>query len=140
MALPDQDFKLRSIGFVRSELKSAEDAPKQGYEGAPAAWLEVDKRFREGIEGLAAGAKILVLTWLHLGDREELKTRPGNDLSKPPTGVFATRSPNRPNPIGIHLVKVLEIDAAKGIIQVAPLEAIDGTPIIDLKPYLRDSY
>jgi tRNA-Thr(GGU) m(6)t(6)A37 methyltransferase TsaA len=138
MAHLEQSFELRPIGYVRSSLKSREAAPKQGSEGAPEAWLEIEEAFFEAIEGLKVEDELLVLTWFHRADRTCLKTHPRDDRTRKPLGVFATRSPDRPNPIGIHPVRVLEIVGRS--MKVVPLEAIHGTPIIDLKPRLRDDY
>ncbi len=130
----DTGFIIRPIGFVRSALRSRAGAPRQGDEGAPSAWLELDPSVAGGLAGLAAGDELMLLTWLHLADREVLAVHPRNDASRPLAGVFATRSPDRPNPIGLHRVTVREIDAHR--LRVAPLEAIDGTPIVDIKPVL----
>jgi tRNA-Thr(GGU) m(6)t(6)A37 methyltransferase TsaA len=130
-------YSIEPIGFVRSELKRLEDAPMQGDEGAPSAWLELIPSAAEGLMGIQNGDELIVLTWLHLADREVLQVHPRGDLNRPLTGVFATRSPDRPNPIGLHRVSVL--DVADGKLRVAPLEAIDGTPIIDIKPVLASS-
>jgi len=129
------DCSLQLIGVVRSPLRSLDDAPKQGDEGGAAAWLEIEDRFAGAVRGLAAGDAILVLTWLHQADRAVLEVHPRGDRTRPLTGVFATRSPDRPNPIGLHQVTVLGIDAS-GRLHVHPLEAIDGTPIVDIKPVL----
>jgi tRNA-Thr(GGU) m(6)t(6)A37 methyltransferase TsaA len=123
---------IRPIGFVRSPLNSREEAPRQGIEGAPDAWLEFDPEFLAGIDGIAAGQEIIVLTWLHQARRDVLKVHPRGDPTVPLSGVFATRSPDRPNPIGLHRVRVVEVAPNK--IKVGPLEAIDGTPIVDIKP------
>jgi tRNA-Thr(GGU) m(6)t(6)A37 methyltransferase TsaA len=136
MAHLEQSFELRPIGYVRSSLQSTEGAPKQGSEGAPEAWLDIEKEFLQAIEGLRREDELLVLTWLDRADRSCLKTHPRDDRTRKALGVFATRSPSRPNPIGIHPVRILEI--VGGSMKVAPLEAIHGTPIIDLKPRLRD--
>lgn len=109
----------------------------QGDEGAPAAWLEIHQPVAPGVAGIKAGDELIVLTWLHLAQRDVLQVHPRGDLNRPLTGVFATRSPDRPNPIGLHRVTVLE--AAEGRLYVSPLEAIDGTPIIDIKPVLATS-
>jgi tRNA-Thr(GGU) m(6)t(6)A37 methyltransferase TsaA len=109
----------------------------QGDEGAPEAWLEINQSVAPGITGLQAGDELIVLTWLHLAERGTLQVHPRGDLNRPLTGVFATRSPDRPNPIGLHRVSVLEV--AEGRLRVSPLEAIDGTPIIDIKPVLATS-
>jgi len=130
-------YTLEPIGFVRSELSRLEDAPMQGDEGAPEAWLELSPFAAPGLIGIQAGDELIVLTWLHLAERDVLQVHPRGDLARPLTGVFATRSPDRPNPVGLHLVSVLE--AAESKLRVAPLEAIDGTPIIDLKPALASN-
>jgi tRNA-Thr(GGU) m(6)t(6)A37 methyltransferase TsaA len=130
-------YSIEPIGFVRSELKRLEDAPMQGDEGAPSAWLELIPSAAEGLMGIQNGDELIVLTWLHLADREVLQVHPRGDLNRPLTGVFATRSPDRPNPIGLHRVSVLDVEDGK--LRVAPLEAIDGTPIIDIKPVLASS-
>jgi tRNA-Thr(GGU) m(6)t(6)A37 methyltransferase TsaA len=131
------NFTVEPIGFVHSELKQLEDAPMQGDEGAPEAWLEFTPQAAKGIAGIKAGDELIVLTWLHLADREVLQVHPRGDLGRPLTGVFATRSPDRPNPIGLHRVSVLEV--AEGKLRVSPLEAIDGTPVVDIKPVLAGS-
>jgi tRNA-Thr(GGU) m(6)t(6)A37 methyltransferase TsaA len=125
---------IQPIGYVRSPLVSRDEAPRQGREGAPDAWLELGQEVRAGIDGIAVGQEILVLTWLHQARRDVLKVHPRGDPMIPVSGVFATRSPDRPNPIGLHRVRVLEV--AGGKIKVGPLEAIDGTPIVDMKPVL----
>jgi len=129
-----RELSVRPIGHVRSSLHSREDAPRQGSEGAPDAWLELDLDVRTGLEGIAVGDEVIVLTWFHQSRRDVLKLHPRGDPSLPITGVFATRSPDRPNPIGLHRVRVLEV--AESRIKVGPLEAIDGTPIVDIKPVL----
>ena len=126
---------LRAIGVVRSPLKARSTAPRQGREGAPDAWIDVRTAFADGLEGLAAGDEIVVITWLHRADRDVLKVRPRGNPANPLTGVFATRSPDRPNPLGLHPVVVRSID--NGRLRVGPLEAIDGTPVVDIKPVLR---
>lgn len=123
-------FELRPIGAVRSTLAERADAPRQGREGAPDAWLEIDASLTAALDGLRVGDEIVVITWLHLADRETQTVHPRNDLSRL-CGVFATRSPDRPNPLGLHRVTVRAIDGTR--LQVGPLEAIDGTPIVDLK-------
>lgn len=127
-------FSLRPIAHVRSPLRSRADAPRQGNEGAPEAWIEVEPHVVAGLEGLSAGDEIVLLTWFHESSRDVLVTRPRNDPSLPMAGVFATRSPDRPNPIGLHRVRIHEI--AGNRLRVGPLEAIDGTPIVDIKPVL----
>lgn len=136
MTEPDS-YLLRSIGVVQSPLRRREDAPRQGDEGAPEAWVHLSPQFIEALDGLAPGAEIVVLTWLHLADRTRLKVHPRNETLAAPTGVFATRSPDRPNPLGLHRVTVLEVDPQRGL-RVQPLEALDGTPVIDIKPLWHD--
>jgi tRNA-Thr(GGU) m(6)t(6)A37 methyltransferase TsaA len=113
---------------------SMADAPRQGDEGAPNAYLILDSEVHAGLDGIAVGDEIIVLTWLHEADRRALTVHPRGDLTRPEQGVFSTRSPSRPNPIGLHRVRVLNLEGIR--IQVSGLEAIDGTPIVDLKPVL----
>jgi tRNA-Thr(GGU) m(6)t(6)A37 methyltransferase TsaA len=127
-------FEIRQIGIVRSELTSRDAAPRQGNEGAPDSWVEVDASVAEGLEGIAVGRDIVLITWLHKADRGILKLHPRRDKKKPMTGVFSTRSPDRPNPLGLHRVTVLEISGNR--LKVGPLEAVDGTPVVDIKPVL----
>jgi tRNA-Thr(GGU) m(6)t(6)A37 methyltransferase TsaA len=131
------EYSLYSIGFIHSPLKQREDAPRQGSEGAPDAWLEVHPAVAEGLDDLALGDEIIVITWFHQAQRDILKLHPRGDKTIPLTGVFATRSPDRPNPLGLHRVTVLEI--AGNSLKVGPLEAIDGTPVVDIKPVLPQS-
>jgi tRNA-Thr(GGU) m(6)t(6)A37 methyltransferase TsaA len=128
-------YPLHAIGIVRSPLKDRNRAPNQGSEGAPDAWIELAPSFREGLDRIEAGDELIVITWLHESRRDVLKTFPRGDTSVPLTGVFATRSPDRPNPLGLHPVTVLEIVGCE--LKVRPLEAIDGTPVVDIKPVLR---
>ena len=128
------DFPLRPIGVIRSSIKERSQAPKQGSEGAPDVWIDIDPAVAEGIEGLAPGHEIIVITWLHRGRRETLKVRPRSDPQQRLTGVFDTRSPDRPNPLGLHQVTIREI--ATNRLRVGPMEAIDGTPVVDIKPVL----
>jgi tRNA-Thr(GGU) m(6)t(6)A37 methyltransferase TsaA len=130
-------YSLNPIGWVRSSLKRPADAPKQGFEGAPDATLEIEPAFVSGLDAIRAGQEIIILTWLHQASRDELAVHPRDDVDNPLTGVFATRSAGRPNPVGLHRVKVLEIEGGK--LKVEGLEAIDGTPIIDLKPVIEAS-
>lgn len=132
--MPTLNYSLDPIGLVRSTLKSAAAAPKQGPEGAPSAWIELDSRYAKAALGLSEGDQLIVLTWLHEGRRDLLQVHPRDDLNAPLKGVFATRSADRPNPIGLHPVTLLAIDGRR--LHVSPLEAIDGTPILDLKPVL----
>ena len=130
-------YTIEPIGFVRSKLTRLEDAPMQGDEGAPEAWLELTPKAAPGLMGITVGDELIVLTWFHLAQRDVLQVHPRGDLNRPLTGVFATRSPDRLNPVGLHRVSVLEVAEQK--LRVAPLEAIDGTPIVDIKPVLAGS-
>ena len=132
---PQVDYRVRPIGRVESMLVDLADAPNQGGQGAPDAWLVVDPEFRHGIRDLSAGSDVFVLTWLHRARRDELATRPGDDPTGPALGVFSTRSPARPNPVGLHRVSILAVEEYR--IRVGPLEAIDGTPILDIKPIIN---
>ena len=127
-------FDLRPIGVIRSTLKKRSEAPKQGSEGAPEAWIEIEPWAVAGLHTLKAGDKIWVITWLHRGNREVLQVHPRSDPKRALTSVFATRSPDRPNPLGLHPVTVLEI--AGNRLRVEPIEAIDGTPVVDMKPVI----
>jgi tRNA-Thr(GGU) m(6)t(6)A37 methyltransferase TsaA len=127
-------FEVTPVAVVESSLKDREEAPKQGREGAPDAWLVFEPGVLEALEGLAPGDRVIVLTWFHRGERDVLRVHPRDDLEAPMRGVFSTRSSDRPNPIGLHEVEVLEIDGAR--MHVRPLEAIDGTPVIDVKPVI----
>ena len=128
-------MQLYSIGRVESALRLREEAPKQGDEGAPDAWLVFDDAYRDGLEGIVAGDELLVLTWLDKAERDVLKVIPRGDRTRGVQGVFNTRSPDRPNPIGLHRVTVLEVAGPR--VHVRNLEALDGTPIVDVKPLLR---
>jgi tRNA-Thr(GGU) m(6)t(6)A37 methyltransferase TsaA len=129
--------EIRPIGVINSALKSRDEAPNQGCEGAPDAWIEVNPAVAEGLEGISVGSEIILITWFHKARRDILKVHPRRDKNRPLTGVFSTRSPDRPNPIGLHRVTVVEING-NGI-RVRPLEAIDGTPLVDIKPVLPQS-
>ena len=130
-------YQVVPIGWVESPLKDRAQAPRQGNEGAPDAWLVFLPEVAEGLRDLGPGAEIIVLTWLDRAARDVLVTRPRDDPARPPTGVFSTRSPDRPNPIGLHRVRVV---AAEGLrILVRPLEALDQTPVLDVKPVLGDA-
>ena len=124
-------FTLQPIGQLRSTLRALEDAPRQGTEGAPDAWLEVDPTFSRALLGVAPGDELVIVTWLHLADREVLQVHPRGDPKNPLAGVFATRSPHRPNPLGLHRVTVREIAGTR--LRLGPIEAIDGTPVVDIK-------
>ena len=128
-------FEVVPIGVVESSLTDPATAPKQGHEGAPDAWLVFDPGVLEGLEGIRSGDRVIVLTWLHRARRDVLRVHPRDDLSNPLQGVFNTRSSDRPNPVGLHEVEVVSIDGRR--VQVRPLEAVDGTPIVDVKPVLK---
>lgn len=122
------------MGYVRSTLRDRESAPRQGDEGAPDAWLEFDAAYADAMRDLEPGADLLVLTWFDRASRDVLVVHPRGDQSRPPTGVFATRSPDRPNPVGLHRVTVRQVDGLR--VLVSDLEALDGTPVVDVKPVL----
>ncbi|MFF0174958.1 tRNA (N6-threonylcarbamoyladenosine(37)-N6)-methyltransferase TrmO [Micromonospora profundi] len=134
MADTDEAYVLRPVGRVVSPLTDAASAPRQGDEGTPAAWLVFDTSVERALRDLSVGADLLVLTWLDRARRDVLAVHPRGDESRPETGVFSTRSPHRPNPIGLHRVRVLAVDGLR--VQVAHLEALDGTPVLDVKPVL----
>lgn len=127
-------FEIKSIGKVSSSLKSLEAAPRQPDEGAPEAWLVFEPAAVEGLRNIRPGDELVLITWLDRARRDVLSVHPRGDVSRPPEGVFSTRSPHRPNPLGLHDVTVTAIEG--GRVRVRGLEAIDGTPIIDLKPVL----
>jgi len=127
-------YEVTPIGTVRSPLTDRAAAPKQGYEGSPDAWLEFDPGVLEGLADIGPGDQVIVLTWLDRARRDILRTHPRDDLSNPEVGVFSTRSPDRPNPIGLHVAEILASEGHR--LHVRNLEAIDGTPVIDLKPVL----
>jgi tRNA-Thr(GGU) m(6)t(6)A37 methyltransferase TsaA len=128
-------MQLVPIATVESSLKHRDDAPKQGDEGAPETCLIFGSTYVDGLEGIAAGDVLLVLTWLDRAARDVLRVYPRGELERGEQGVFNTRSPDRPNPIGLHRVTVLEVSGAR--VRVADLEALDGTPVLDVKPLLR---
>lgn len=130
-------FGLRPIGIIRSELKERTHAPRQGWKGAPDAWLEVQPWASEALLGLAVGDEIIVITWLHRARRDQLLVHPRGDRRRRLAGVFATRSSDRPNPLGLHDVTVREIVDHR--LRIGPIEAIDGTPVVDIKPVLGAS-
>jgi tRNA-Thr(GGU) m(6)t(6)A37 methyltransferase TsaA len=127
-------YELRSIGAVESTLTDTSVAPKQGFEGAPQAWLVLDPTFRDAFADLEVGDRVIVLTWLDRADRDVLRVHPRDDPANPLRGVFSTRSADRPNPIGLHEVEIVSIDGDR--VLVSNLEAVDGTPVVDLKPVL----
>jgi tRNA-Thr(GGU) m(6)t(6)A37 methyltransferase TsaA len=132
--MTDSSYVVRPIGRVESSLADREAAPRQGDEGAPDSWLVFDPAVSEGLQDLRAGTEVILLTWLDRASRDVLAVHPRGDLTRPETGVFSTRSPDRPNPIGLHRVEILAVDGLR--VQVRNLEALDGTPIVDIKPVL----
>jgi tRNA-Thr(GGU) m(6)t(6)A37 methyltransferase TsaA len=132
-----ETFSIQPIGVIRSEIKSREDAPCFYTEGAPNAVVEMSPAYMDGLHRMKAGDEIIVITWLHQADREVLKVHPRGNPSNPLTGVFSTRSPDRPNPLGLHRVKVLEVNGTR--LQIGAIEAIDGTPVVDLKPVVGEA-
>jgi tRNA-Thr(GGU) m(6)t(6)A37 methyltransferase TsaA len=128
-------FALQPIGRIESRITDVEDAPRQGDEGAPDAVIVFDDGVAEAMADLRAGDEILVLTWLHQARRDVQSVHPRGDDHRPVQGVFSTRSPDRPNPIGLHRVRVLSVDGTR--VTVSDLEAVDGTPVVDVKPVLE---
>lgn len=131
-----RSYPLYAIGVVESALTEPAEAPRQSDEDAPPAWLVFEPELRSGLAGIEAGAQVIVLTWLDRARRDTLTVHPRGDLSRPLQGVFSTRSPHRPNPIGLHRVTVSEVDGLR--LRVDHLEAVHGTPIVDVKPVLGD--
>jgi tRNA-Thr(GGU) m(6)t(6)A37 methyltransferase TsaA len=131
----DDQYLLRTIGRVRSSVGTRAQAPLQGSEGAPESTLELDPAFATAVTDIHPGQELLVLTWLHLADRETLRVHPRGNPCNAEEGVFSTRSPDRPNPIGLHRVTVVAVEASS--VRVCDLEAIDGTPVLDIKPVLH---
>jgi tRNA-Thr(GGU) m(6)t(6)A37 methyltransferase TsaA len=130
----DLDLELSPVARVQSDLTDVATAPNQGDEGAPEAWIAFEPALLEALEGIRAGDEVLLLTWLHRARRDVLRVHPRGDLSRPGRGVFATRSPDRPNPLGLHRVRVTAIERSR--LRVSGLEAVDGTPVVDVKPVL----
>jgi tRNA-Thr(GGU) m(6)t(6)A37 methyltransferase TsaA len=130
-------FSLTPIGYIQSPIRTRNEAPKQGYEGAPDVWLEIDPAFVPALDGIEAGDQLILITWFHQSQRDVLAVHPRGDKRNPLTGVFATRSPDRPNPLGLHRITVRERNGAR--LKVGPLEALDGTPVVDIKPVLSGS-
>ncbi len=128
------DLTLRPIGWVGSELVDPATAPRQGDEGAPEAWIEIRDDLREAVADLPVGTEVLLLTWLDRADRDVVFVHPRDDADRPRESVFLTRSPHRPNPVGLHQVRVLGVEGAR--VRVGGLEALDGTPVLDIKPVL----
>ena len=132
--MTENSYVIEPIGIIRSELTDLADAPLQGTEGGYEAWLEISSQVAQGLVGIKPGDHLIVLTWLHQAQRDVLQVHPRGRQEAPLKGVFATRSQDRPNPIGLHQVRVLEVTGQR--IKVAPIEAIDGTPLVDIKPVL----
>lgn len=130
------DMELKIIGTIRSSIKTRAEAPMQESEGAPAVWIDMDPAYTEAMHRLEAGDKAVILTWLHQADRSCLQVHPRGNPNNPITGVFKTRSPARPNPIGLHEATILEIQDDPPRLHVEPMEAIDGTPVVDIKLYI----
>ena len=133
----DTRMQLHPIGAIRSRLKTLSKVPKQGHEGGPDAWLEVHPSFVDGLSGIAMGDRMIVVTWLHKARRDVLEVHPRDDKRVSMRGVFGTRSQDRPNPLGFHPVTVKRIAGHR--LRIGPIEAIDGTPVVDIKPALRRS-
>ena len=133
MTGPD-DLTVRPVGRVESPLVDPAAAPRQADEGAPTAWLVFDPAVADAVHDLTVGDRIVVLTWLDRARRDVLTTRPRNDVTQPELGVFSTRSPDRPNPVGLHTVRIVATEGTR--VGVDALEAVDGTPILDVKPVL----
>lgn len=129
------EISLSIIGGIHSTLRLPSEAPRQGSEGAPDAWLEVDARYADALLGIAEGENVIVITWLDRADRDVLQVHPRGDPTIPLAGVFATRSPHRPNPLGLHRVTVRQIDGTR--LRIGPIEALDGTPVVDVKAVLH---
>lgn len=126
---------MRVIGRVRSSVSLLAEAPRQGDEGAPDAWLELEPEYLDGLKGISEGDSLIVLSWLHKAQRDVLQVHPRGDADAPLAGVFGTRSPERPNPIGIHPVKVHSVEGNR--LRIGPIEVIDGTPILDVKVAIK---
>lgn len=126
---------LEIIGYVRSDIKTRDDAPKQGNEGGIEVLVEIKEDYKDAMDGMSVGSEIILLSWLHAADRECQRVHPRGDETRPKRGVFTTRSPDRPNPIGLHPVTITEMNGCK--IKVRPMEAIDGTPLVDIKNFQR---
>ena len=129
------EMTLRPIGVIRSDLIDRKGAPRQGEEGAPDAWLQIDAWAARALLGVAVGDRLVIVTWLHRGRRDVFQVRPRGDKRRKLAGVFATRSPDRPNPLGLHAVVVQSIEGRR--LRIGPIEAIDGTPVVDIKPVIR---
>jgi len=133
--MTDARFEVRPVATVQSALTDLAAAPKQAHEGAPEAWLAFEPDVVGALNGLRVGDEVIVLTWLDRADRDVLRVHPRGDVANPIQGVFSTRSPARPNPIGLHELRILAIEGAR--VRVSALEALDGTPVLDVKPVLH---
>jgi len=133
----EKNFTINAIGIIRSEIKKREDAPLFYTEGAPNAFLDIHPEYRDGLYRMQVGDEIIVITWFHQAKRDILKVHPRGDKANPLTGVFLTRSPDRPNPLGLHRATVLEIHPDH--LYIGPIEAIDGTPVVDIKPVVNSN-
>jgi tRNA-Thr(GGU) m(6)t(6)A37 methyltransferase TsaA len=133
-SMPADSYEVRPVGWVESPLTDLALAPRQGDEGAPDAWLVLEPNVSEAARDLRAGTEVIVLTWLDRASRDVLAVHPRSDRDRPVQGVFSTRSPDRPNPIGLHTVRIIAVEGNR--IQVRNLEALDGTPVVDIKPVL----
>jgi len=129
-----ESIQIRPVGYIESPLQLLDDCPLQGNEGAPAAVVHVNTEYRDALKGVQVGDQLILLTWLHLGKRDVLQCYPRRDINAETIGVFANRSPDRPNPVGYHRIIVKEIIGNRAV-RVEPLEALDGTPVLDMKPY-----
>jgi len=136
MSQAREEYSIHPIGYIRSTLQTLDKAPRQGAEGAPDAWLEIDPSFARALLGVSAGDHVVVITWLDRADRAVLEVHPRGDPDAPLAGVFATRSPHRPNPLGLHRVEVRQISGNR--LRIGPIEAIDGTPVVDVKAVLDE--
>ncbi len=132
------EFVVHSIGVVRSSLTDRSQCPHQGREGAPEAWIELDPKYAAAAEGLKPDTEVMILTWMHLADRSVLRVHPKGDPRNPITGVFKTRSADRPNPIGLHRATVVAVEPPNRFL-VKPLEVVDGTPVVDVKCVLDET-
>lgn len=137
MSAVRERYAMEPIGHIRSALRTLGEAPRQGSEGAPDAWLDVHPKYARALEGITAGSELVAVTWLHRANRDVLAVHPRDEPANPLTGVFATRAPHRPNPLGLHRVTVHAIDGTR--LRIGPIEAVDGTPVVDIKAVLDDT-
>jgi L-fuculose-phosphate aldolase len=130
-----EEFQLKVIGWIESDLTQAEKTPPQGAGSGLEAWLVLEPEYVDGLDGIQVGDQLLVFTWLHLAQRWPLKLPPHGNHDLPPKGVFGTRSPHRPNPIGVHVVTVLAVEGSR--LRLRDMEAVNGTPVVDIKSVLK---